>query len=69
MQDGFTPAYGASEEGHTETLALLLANKANINAATEVQQFKIFKYLKVIHNELEDFNITGFFHITNSFST
>jgi ankyrin repeat protein len=50
MQDGFTPAYGASEEGHTETLALLLANKANINAATEVQQFKIFKYLKVIHN-------------------
>jgi ankyrin repeat protein len=45
MQDGATPAYIASEQGHTEILALLLANKADINAATKVQQFKIFKYL------------------------
>jgi ankyrin repeat protein len=44
MQDGFTPAYIASDKGHTETLALLLTNKADINAATEVQQFKLFKY-------------------------
>jgi ankyrin repeat protein len=45
MQDGCTPAYIASEKGHTETLALLLANKADINAANKVQQLKIFKYL------------------------
>jgi ankyrin repeat protein len=45
MQDGFTPAFVASFQGHTETLALLLANKADINAAEKVQQFKIFKYL------------------------
>jgi ankyrin repeat protein len=40
MQDGTTPAYEASEIGHTEILALLLAIKADINAATQVQQFK-----------------------------
>jgi hypothetical protein len=45
LQASFTPAYGASEKGHTETLALLLANKADINAAIKVQQFKMFKYL------------------------
>jgi hypothetical protein len=45
MQGGFTPAYAASKEGHSETLALLLANKADINAATQVQQFKLFKYV------------------------
>jgi hypothetical protein len=45
MQDGITPAFIASQIGHTETLALLLANKADINAAKKVQQFKIFKYL------------------------
>jgi hypothetical protein len=45
MQDGATPAYIASHNGHDETLALLLANKADINAETKVQQFKIFKYL------------------------
>jgi hypothetical protein len=33
MQDGGTLAYFASQDGHTETLALLLANKADINAA------------------------------------
>jgi hypothetical protein len=45
MQHGATPAFMASQNGHTETLALLLANKADINAADEVQQFKIFEYL------------------------
>jgi ankyrin repeat protein len=45
MQDGDTPAHIASFDGHTETLALLLANKADINSANKVQQFKIFKYL------------------------
>jgi ankyrin repeat protein len=45
MQDGATPAIMASQNGHTETLALLLANKADINAASKVQQSKIFKYL------------------------
>jgi hypothetical protein len=45
MQGGFTPAYAASEYGRTETVVLLLANKADINAATKVQQFKFFKYL------------------------
>jgi ankyrin repeat protein len=43
LQDGVTPAQTASENGHTETVALLLANKADINAADKVQQFKIFK--------------------------
>ncbi len=45
MQDGYTPAYIASHRGHTKTVALLLANKADINAEDKVQQFKIFKYL------------------------
>ncbi len=45
MQYGDTPAHKASDNGHTETVALLLANKADINAADKVQQFKIFKYL------------------------
>ncbi len=36
MQDGTTPAFIASIEGHTETVALLLANKADINLATKV---------------------------------
>ena len=57
MQSGATPAYIASERGHTEILALLLANKADINAAIKVQQFKIFKYLLLIDNELQDFKI------------
>ena len=45
MQNGITPAYIASKNGHTETVALLLANNADINAAIKVQQFKIFKYV------------------------
>jgi ankyrin repeat protein len=45
MQDGFTPAIVASYNGHTETVALLLANKADINAENKVQQFEIFKDL------------------------
>jgi hypothetical protein len=45
MQDGCTPAYVASQNGYTETLALLLANKADTNVENKVQQFKIFKYL------------------------
>ena len=45
MQDGYTLALQASEHGQTEILALLLANKANINAADKVQQFIIFKYV------------------------
>ncbi len=60
MQSGATPVFIASHKGHTETLALLLAYKADINAATEVQQFKIFKYLQAVDNELEDFNIAFF---------
>jgi hypothetical protein len=36
MQDGLTPAFAASENGQTESLAHLLAKKADINAATKV---------------------------------
>ncbi len=68
MQYGATPALAASRNGHTQTLALLLTNKADINAARIVQQLKIFKYLLLIANELQDFNIV-FFHIINDFST
>ena len=60
MQHGTTPAHVASLDGHTETVALLLANKADINAANKVQQCKIFKYLLLIDNELQDFNIAFF---------
>jgi len=42
IQDGNTPAIVASYNGHTKTLALLLSNKANVNAAVKVFQFKIF---------------------------
>jgi ankyrin repeat protein len=45
VQDGKTPAILASHKGHTETLALLLANKANVNSAAKVQQFKLFSCL------------------------
>ena len=42
--DGVTPALEASYKGHTEILALLLLNKADINAASNVQQCKILLY-------------------------
>jgi ankyrin repeat protein len=45
MQEGTTPTILASHFGHIETVALLLANKADINAENKVQQFEIFKYL------------------------
>ena len=60
MQDGATPAYIASKNGHTQILVLLLAYKADINAAKKVQQLKMFKYLILIDNELQDFNIAFF---------
>ena len=60
MQGGFTPAFIASQNGHTQTLALLLASKAEINSASEVHQFKIFKNLLLMDNELQDFNIAFF---------
>jgi hypothetical protein len=41
---GTNPAFTASEKGHTETLALLLANKADINAANKVHQLNLFKF-------------------------
>jgi ankyrin repeat protein len=47
MQAGITPAHVASYNGHTEAVALLLANKADVNAVDKVQQFKniqIFQY-------------------------
>jgi ankyrin repeat protein len=57
MQNGSTPVFIASQNGLTETLALLLANKADPNAASKVHQFKIFKCFQLIDNELHDFNI------------
>jgi ankyrin repeat protein len=38
MQYGATPAFIASQNGHTDIVALLLANKADINLADNVQQ-------------------------------
>jgi ankyrin repeat protein len=43
MQDGETPSIAASLNGHTETLALLLSNKAHIDDANKVQQLKHLK--------------------------
>jgi len=45
MQNGYTPAFVASHNGYTEIVALLLANKADINATEKVQQFKLFEYV------------------------
>ena len=58
MQDGTTPAIAASEYGHTLTLALLLANKADVNSVDKVQQFKLFSCLQLIDNELQDKDIS-----------
>jgi ankyrin repeat protein len=56
MQDGLTPAHEASRSGNTETLALILANSANVNASDEVLLFKIFNNLKSIHIVNENIN-------------
>ncbi len=47
MQDGRTPAYAASQNGHTKTLALLLSNKADVNAGSKVQRIKVFLDLEI----------------------
>jgi ankyrin repeat protein len=38
MQEGVNPASVASQRGYTETLSLLLSNKADVNVANKVQQ-------------------------------
>jgi ankyrin repeat protein len=60
MQNGNTPVYKASQNGHTETVALLLANEADVNSANKVHQFVIFDHLSMIDNEIEDLNIATF---------
>ncbi len=45
------PAYEASGNGHTATLARLLANKVDINTADTVHQFKIFSYFYFIEKK------------------
>ena len=60
MQDGTTPAYIASQNGHTQTLALLLANKADMNSAKKAQQLIIFKFVLPIDNKLQYFNFAFF---------
>jgi ankyrin repeat protein len=45
MQNDNTPAIAASLNGQTKTLALLLANEADVNSANKVQQFKLFSCL------------------------
>jgi hypothetical protein len=60
MQCSGTPAFIATQYGRTEILSLLMADKADINAADKVQQFKIFKYLLLIDNEFHDFKIAFF---------
>ena len=45
MQDGTTPAIVASRKGHTETLALLLANKADVNSEDKLQKFNLLSCL------------------------
>jgi ankyrin repeat protein len=57
MQDGHTPAIVASSKGQTETLALLLANEADVNSADKVHQFKLLSCLLFIYNKFEDKDI------------
>jgi ankyrin repeat protein len=45
MQEGNTLVFAASQNGHTETLALLLSNKADVKSVDKVQKSRIFKYL------------------------
>ncbi len=47
MQDSCSPAYFASENGRTETLALLLSNNADVNLASEVLQLKMVPISKI----------------------
>jgi hypothetical protein len=42
VQNGRTLAYLASQRGHTETLALLLSNNADVNAAANVKYSRIY---------------------------
>ncbi len=65
MQDGSTP-YIASQNRLIETLALL-ANKVDINAAIQVQQFNIFKYILLIDKELQG-SLFVCIHVFNNFS-
>ena len=69
MQNGYTSAHIASLYGHTETLAFLLANKADINAASKVQQLKIFNtfYSFTTSDKIKTKNIPV--HVINYFST
>jgi ankyrin repeat protein len=54
MQDGTSPATEASYNGHTDTLSLLLLNKADLKAANEVGQLNnSFQKLKAISNYLQ----------------
>ncbi len=67
MQDGYTAAYFAVENERTEILALLLANKADANTATNVQQLK---YLIILNRLTTSFNLkTLILHVMNDFST
>jgi hypothetical protein len=69
MQDGFTSAYLASYRGHTNNLAFLLANKADINAASKVQQLKILDtcYSFTTSDNIKTKEIPV--HVINYFST
>ena len=67
MQDSCSPAYFASENGRTETLALLLSNNADVNAASKVQRIKTLLCSEINwqrHARL----IRGFLHVINCFS-
>jgi hypothetical protein len=52
----------ASVKGHTETLALLLANKADVHAADQViiiiWMFRFYFTLKIGRNDLFNFGFT-----------
>jgi hypothetical protein len=47
-QNGSKPACKAAADGDTVYLALLLANKSDINEANEVRQLNIYEYLNFI---------------------
>ncbi len=69
MKDGVTPVFTASFNGHTESLALLLSNKADANVAVKVQLLKIFKYLKSISCKRQALKKSIFyFNLINGFN-